>query len=147
VTPEQESRFWPKVREAASGCWEWTASTRNGYGQFAINRRPRPAHRLAYEHLRAEIPDGLVIDHLCRNTRCVNPWHLEPVTIRENALRAPVIGKPKYKHRPEFCAKGLHRMEEHAVPNGKYRVCRPCRRARAGAWGKKLLSPTVEVRP
>src|SRR5688572_21764976 len=45
------------------------------------------AHRLMYVALRGPIPDGLELDHLCRNHACVNPWHMEPVTGRVNKLR------------------------------------------------------------
>lgn len=131
-----EERFWEKV-EPTGFCWNWTASTRNGYGQISVGGRKgriAGAHRVAYELLIGPIPDGLVIDHLCRNTLCVNPDHLEPVTVRENALRAPVIGRKPYD--VEMCKKGLHRMDEMSRPNGKYRLCVPCRRVAAGKWGK-----------
>src|SRR5574340_236746 len=68
-------------------CWEWTASRRNGYGQVRRGRGTAYAHRAVYEELRAPIPGGTELDHLCRNTGCVNPAHLEPVTHRENLLR------------------------------------------------------------
>lgn len=45
------------------------------------------AHRIAYECTRGIIPDGLQIDHLCCQKNCVNPFHMEPVTIAENQLR------------------------------------------------------------
>jgi len=81
-------RFWAKV-DKTGDCWVWTASTRGsgGYGQFRIGKRQVFAHRVAYELEIGPIPEGLVIDHLCRNHLCVNPAHLEPVTERENILR------------------------------------------------------------
>lgn len=86
-----DERFWSKVSgDQVDDCWVWQASlSSNGYGRFAMPRASGyvMAHRWAYEQLRTEIPPGLVIDHLCRNTRCVNPWHLEPVNKRVNALR------------------------------------------------------------
>jgi hypothetical protein len=84
-------RFWSKVRGSdASTCWEWQGHVmRNGYGQFGLRRGVVVlAHRWAYEDLVVAIPDGLDLDHLCRNTRCVNPWHLDPVTRAENLRRA-----------------------------------------------------------
>lgn len=78
--------FWSYVFFHEDGCWEWTgAKTAAGYGQFT--RRKEYAHRHAYEDLVGPIPEGLVIDHLCRNPSCVNPDHLEPVTQRENIRR------------------------------------------------------------
>ncbi len=85
-------RFWSKVDKTA-GCWLWTAAkSQLGYGQFNAGlidgrKRYRPAHRIAWELLRGEIPSGLVLDHLCRVPSCVNPDHLEPVTQRANVLR------------------------------------------------------------
>ena len=86
VTAEQ--RFFAKVTDGADGCWEWNRTDRAGYGEpfFDDNVRWLP-HRWAYSFLRGEIPEGLELDHLCRNRGCVNPWHLEPVTRSENARR------------------------------------------------------------
>lgn len=70
-----------------NGCWVWTGWNARGYGYFRAGGRMNMAHRYSYELHRAEIPEGLVIDHLCRNKACVNPWHLEPVTQRVNVQR------------------------------------------------------------
>lgn len=80
-----------------SGCWEWTGHKKKGYGGFwpggSVNgvryRYDVPAHRYGYERFIGPIPPGLTIDHLCRNPGCVNPEHLEAVTIGENVGRAP----------------------------------------------------------
>lgn len=88
---DNETRFWSYVYGPEPlGCWEWTgALTRGGYGRVVWKGSTALAHRVAYELLRAEIPETLQIDHLCRNTKCVNPWHLEPVTALENIHRSP----------------------------------------------------------
>jgi len=89
-----DERFWSKVAGgkpgAAGECWLWIgAITKNGYGNFWLTdvKSNVFAHRWAYERLRGPIPTGLVIDHLCRVRHCVNPEHMEPVTIRVNSLR------------------------------------------------------------
>jgi len=86
-------RFEAKYVRSEVGCWEWTGSRAGGrpgrrYGYFYLNGRRQYAHRVAYEMFVGPIPEGLTIDHLCRNRGCVNPDHLEPVTNRENSLRA-----------------------------------------------------------
>lgn len=68
------------------GCWEWQAFRHKGYGRFLLGG-PTRAHRVAYEILNGPIPDGMVIDHLCRNKGCVNPTHLEAVSQWENMQR------------------------------------------------------------
>lgn len=79
--------FTQKI-DFSGDCWEWTASVNSkGYGTFWIDGKCQLAHRVSYEKYRNEIPDGLQIDHLCRNKRCVKPSHLEPVTNEENNRR------------------------------------------------------------
>lgn len=84
-------RFWAKVDKSGE-CWLWTASTSHGYGTFFVEQvdgrnRFMGAHRWAYETLQGAVPEGLVLDHLCRVRACVNPLHLEPVTPKVNAER------------------------------------------------------------
>lgn len=72
-----------------NGCWEWTGCTNSkGYGCVHHDGKVRLTHRVSYELLVGQIPDGLQIDHLCRNKRCCNPKHLEAVTAQENTRRA-----------------------------------------------------------
>lgn len=84
-----------------TGCWIWAGrldgnSRSGGYGRITIpgsltdDGRPKPgllAHRVSYETFVGPIPVGLTLDHLCRETRCINPDHLEPVTLSENLRR------------------------------------------------------------
>src|ERR1044072_9284041 len=91
-------RFWSQVRFIPDCCWEWTAGMNQyGYGRFTLTG-PREtsqkvqAHRYSYEQLVGPIPEGLVLDHLCRNRACVNPDLLEPVTLKENILRGNGMG-------------------------------------------------------
>ena len=74
--------------EPNSGCWLWLGSLPPpGYARINIKGKSIMAHRFAYKYYRGCIPTGLVIDHLCRMRSCVNPWHMEVVTNRENILR------------------------------------------------------------
>ncbi|MEU5330906.1 HNH endonuclease signature motif containing protein [Streptomyces parvus] len=123
-------RFLDKISESESGCWEWTGHVKpNGYGQVRINRRPLHAHRVAYEAMRGPIPPGLVIDHLCRNRRCVRPEHLEPVSHRTNILRGE---GPAARHaRQTHCLRGhpFNAANTYVSPRGA-RNCRACRAER-----------------
>src|SRR5438105_11185649 len=86
--PTAETRFWTKV-ERTSTCWWWRAGVfSSGYGAFSYKGQNREAHRFSYEQIRGPIPDSLPLDHLCKNTLCVNPDHLEPVTPKENNRRS-----------------------------------------------------------
>ncbi len=70
------------------GCWLWPRSTNgDGYGKLYVGKKLILAHRYAFELLVGPIPEGMTLDHLCRNRLCVRPSHLEPVTIAENLRR------------------------------------------------------------
>jgi hypothetical protein len=86
------ARFWSKVEILGSDeCWLWRGYVNNyGYGDFWIGRNTK-AHRYSYELQVGPIPAGLVLDHLCRVRHCVNPRHLEPVTIGENVMRGKTL--------------------------------------------------------
>jgi hypothetical protein len=74
--------------EPNSGCWLWTgAVSSEGYAVFEVAGKQVRAHRFSYERYRGKIPGDLTIDHLCRVRCCVNPNHLEVVTIQENIRR------------------------------------------------------------
>lgn len=81
-------RLWPRVMEVET-CWLVTGCDNGlGYGLIYSEGRSVVTHRVMWEHLRGPIPEGLELDHLCRNTNCCNPDHLEPVTHAENLRRA-----------------------------------------------------------
>lgn len=121
-------RFWSKV-EKSDGCWEWAGTKyRNGYGKFTVGKTQYLAHRYAYELNIAKIPDGLVIDHLCRNRGCVNPAHLEAVTNEENLARG--LGYRIMNGMDDSCIHGHKYTQENTYygpTRGDIR-CRTCAR-------------------
>lgn len=127
-----EQRFWGKVhRRAADECWPWLASLdHSGYGRFWNGERQIMAHRVAYQLLVGPIPDGLVIDHLCKVRHCMNPAHLEPVTQGENIRR----GRTRETNGLKIhCPKGHPYDEANTYRLDGRRYCRACRKERRRA--------------
>lgn len=92
LTPHAQIRFFDKIL-VGDDCWEWQGCLNgHGYGQFSLRYRMPAAHRVSYEHFVGPIPDGLTLDHLCRNTRCVRPKCCAPCSIRRK------VGNDAAKH-------------------------------------------------
>lgn len=116
---------------SAEKCWPWRGcSTRGGYGQIWDGDKMIPAHRVVYEAKNGPIPEGLQIDHLCRNTPCVNPSHLEPVTAQENNRRSE---SPSGRNaRKTHCDSGHEfTFENTGISKRGDRYCRACMRGHA----------------
>lgn len=127
-------RFWANV-DASGGpeaCWPWGGYIHaSGYGRGGRFAGERVPHRATYRVLVGPIPDGLTLDHLCRNKACVNPRHLEPVSLGENIRRAAAV--------KTACPKG-HIYDEsntYRYLNGR-RACRACHRQREIARKRAL---------
>lgn len=126
---ERKDRLQRLVDHTEFGdCWIWNGIlTPKGYGKLKVDRRWKFAYRYSYELFKGDVPEGLVLDHLCRQPACVNPDHLEPVTNRENILRG--VGITAQMANRQFCKRG-HNVKESIKVIGGMRQCAPCREIR-----------------
>lgn len=124
-------RFWSKVDDSAGpdACWPWMSTINpQGYGRFQTRSyRGDNAHRIAWEIGHASpIPEGMSLDHLCRNRVCCNPAHLEPVTHRENVVRG--VGPTAINAAKTHCVNGHEFTPEntYVFEPRRMRTCRAC---------------------
>lgn len=136
--------FESKINKTET-CWFWTGAVQSkGYGNY----KSKLAHRVSYEKYVGKIPEGLTLDHLCRNKLCVNPAHLEPVTQYENNMRgeSPTAKNKKKTH----CSSG-HELSEENIRvvkrvDGMRRHCKICERAhKKQARNKRHAPQSVDV--
>lgn len=131
-------RFWAKVTGVGSftACWIFGDGT--GYGTFSPDTGVIvKAHRYAYETLIGEIPEGLHLDHLCRQPACVNPWHLDPVTPAVNTHRGQGHGSETH------CPQGHPYDDENTYRLQGRRYCRTCRKARSKARSESRVGASA----
>lgn len=125
LNPSEHARIKRQIK-VVDDCWIWQGpKTPNGYGKHKIGpgHSDRVIHRILWEHHKDQpVPDGMQLDHLCRNRACCNPDHFEVVTASENTKRQDHANR-----RATHCPKGHEYNDENTriTPDGR-RSCRPC---------------------
>lgn len=141
--PRLPQRFWDKcIPEPMSGCWLWLAAlTSSGYGCLSRVRPADPmpgsitAHRAAYQALVGRVPDGLELDHLCRNRLCCNPDHLEAVPRSINLMRGLGPSLTRARPRKTHCPAGHEYTPANTYTNPSgFRLCKICRRSHTATY-------------
>ena len=129
-------RLWAMVDKTPGGCWNFTGCKMKGYGQIRDGSKAALAHRVSYEIARGPVPDGLELDHLCRNRSCVRPDHLEAVDTKTNVLRGN--GPTAINARKTHCSKGHEFSKENTRRHcDGGRVCIQCTRIFDRAFYRK----------
>lgn len=135
---------WDDVLKDETGCWLWQRQLTRGYGRIWIDGENIGVHVYFYRCLAGDIPEGLVLDHLCRVRNCVNPEHLEPVPNGENVLRGE--GLSAQNARKTHCNHG-HEFSPANTGRDKRgdRVCLTCKRENLRRWRAKKRGSRAEI--
>lgn len=138
-----QARIENSIEVDDAGCWNWMKyRNREGYGRIKLkNATSRLAHRVSYSVFVGPIPEGLTIDHLCRNRACVNPAHLEAVTTGVNTLRGETM--PAINARKTHCPQGhpfdaANTCTERLRSGSLGRRCRTCKLESAAAYRLRI---------
>jgi hypothetical protein len=119
------ARFASAYEVGANDCWIWTRRlSPKGYGEFSLLSKNYRAHRVAYQMFVGLIPEGLVLDHICRVRHCVNPAHLRAITAGENVLCGETLAAANKAK--THCAHGHEFTEENTYRYRGERRCRAC---------------------
>ncbi len=129
VSGTLEERFWPHVIKT-EGCWNWDRPRHGGYGRFQHGKRVKLTHVWAWEMTHGPVPEGLEIDHKCRNRACVRVDHLRAVTHRENTLAPGSLSMGRINRDKTRCSKRGHPYTPENTlrmpSDGGRRRCRAC---------------------
>lgn len=121
------------MHEPNTGCWLWNGGghgREKDYGGFGYLGKKVYAHRIAFMLFRGKVPEGLCLDHLCKTPRCVNPDHLEPVTLKENVLRGR---NHEIARKYNTCKRGhVYTEGSYCLDKNNNRVCLVCKRINKG---------------
>ncbi len=135
-TPDFLTKFWSRVKKS-NNCWEWTATLDGrGYGKCYWKHKQLSSHIISYQLMVGDVPEGLELDHLCRNKKCVNPDHLEAVTHRENMLRG--FAPSAIHARKTHCPQGHLYNGINLITYGTNRKCRICKNATQRKYKKRV---------
>ncbi len=127
IKPNPE-RIWKfiKIPKDPNGCWIWIGCFHwNGYGQLTFDHEHYRSHRFVYEYLVDQIPKGIELHHVCENRRCVNPFHLQPLTPKEHMMKGMGIGRINIEK--THCNHGHKFTKENIINYNGWRYCRKCK--------------------
>lgn len=136
-------RYADRLLFDGHGCWVWTGAQKGtGYAELYYQGKRYLMHRLTYVLAKGAIPEGLHIDHLCRVRLCINPAHLEAVTMRTNILRG--IAPSAHNARKTRCPHGHEYNEANTYRWRTQRECRPCRKHRRRETRRKARAAIAQ---
>lgn len=154
IPQKDQDRFWAKVDKSFCGCWTWSGKIgKNGYASFRFRNKTTTAHRFSYQIFFGHVDTSKHVDHLCRVRHCVNPAHLDAVSVRENVV-VRGLGLTAKNSRKKFCIRGHELSGDNLRIIGKSRRCVTCvnteqrerwRRKNPGAKTRRLRGHIAEV--